>query len=627
MSSKNKNINILINARDKASATFGKVGNSAGRMLSVLKSAPAMIAGALGVGGLGAALGVGVKLSAEFEQAEVAFTTLLGSADAAKQVIGDLSDFAASTPFQFPSLKDAARSLVAFGVEQKALIPTLRAVGDVAAGIGAPIGDIAEIYGKARVQGRLFMEDINQLTGRGIPIIQELAKQFGVAESEVRNLVSTGSVNFGHLQRAFVDLTSDGGKFTGMMDAQSKTAAGLWSTLKDNAGLAAKEVADNFMPLIKNAMTRSIEAIADFRAGFGDTVASLSAIVGVAKGFIGSFTETIVGGVQRVVSFVAPVMEALQGVFVSQMRFIGEAIADGFAAIGSLVSAIAPSMDTLGRMMTDLRNTYIIGLTAIEVGFTNWRSVIELTTQKAMLAVVRTVGEITHTFTVVAPAAVEYLSNNWRAILTDLFNFTRTLFTNLAGNIANVVKNLPDLIRGNMSLGDIWKPLAEGFESSLSELPDIAARQKSDLEKMLEVDITANESKLGSQFSALLQKRFDRINEAMQDAAGDSEVSIKLAPEFASLKALLEKQVSVPKGEKATKADEGEKLPQLVTGRLLTGMTAAFQSGQGRNNPNKGVEDRVDGLKGVSREMLKTMQDMRDVLRRGGGTTLRVGSI
>ena len=77
----------------------------------------------------------------------------------------------------------------------------------------APVNEIAELYGKARVQGRLFAEDINQLTGRGIPIIQELAKQFGVSDSEVKKLVESGKVGFPNIERSFMDMTSQGGKF------------------------------------------------------------------------------------------------------------------------------------------------------------------------------------------------------------------------------------------------------------------------------------------------------------------------------------------------------------------------------------------------------------------------------
>lgn len=151
-------------------------------------------------GGLGAALALPTQLAASLEQTSAQFETLLGSSARAKAMLVELKQFAASTPLQFQDIADAAQKLLAFGVAAGDVPNELRRIGDVASAIGAPLGEIAEIYGKAKTQGRLFMEDINQLTGRGIPIIQELAKQFGIAESGVKDLVSSGAVNFKNLQ-------------------------------------------------------------------------------------------------------------------------------------------------------------------------------------------------------------------------------------------------------------------------------------------------------------------------------------------------------------------------------------------------------------------------------------------
>ena len=135
---------------------------------------------------------------------------------------------------------------------------TLRRIGDVSAGVQAPVNEIAELYGKARVQGRLFAEDINQLTGRGIPIIGELAKQFGVSDSQVKKLVESGQVGFPNIEQAFVSMTSQGGKFSGMMEAQSKTTSGLFSTLKDTINevflTLGTPINDAIRPLVEQAI-------------------------------------------------------------------------------------------------------------------------------------------------------------------------------------------------------------------------------------------------------------------------------------------------------------------------------------------------------------------------------------
>ena len=208
-----------------------------------------------------AALGIGVKAvnaAADFEQTKVAFTTLIGDAGKAEETLARLRKLGAETPFEFPELADAGRKLIAFGESADTVPETLRRIGDVSAGIQAPVGEIAEIYGKARVQGRLFAEDVNQLTGRGIPIIGELAKQFGVNESQVRKLVESGQVGFPQIEKAFIDMTSKGGKFAGMMEMQSKTTKGLFSTLKDSFNevflALGTPINDAIRPLVEQAI-------------------------------------------------------------------------------------------------------------------------------------------------------------------------------------------------------------------------------------------------------------------------------------------------------------------------------------------------------------------------------------
>ena len=177
-----------------------------------------------------------ISAAADFESTSVAFETLIGDATLAAETLRSLKKLGAETPFEFPELANAGRMLIAFGESASSVTDTLRMVGDVSAGIQAPIGEIAEIYGKARVAGTLFAEDINQLTGRGIPVISEFAKQLGVSEGEVKKLGSEGKITFSMLEKAFGDLTSKGGKFADMMAKQSGTMNGLWSTLKDNVG-------------------------------------------------------------------------------------------------------------------------------------------------------------------------------------------------------------------------------------------------------------------------------------------------------------------------------------------------------------------------------------------------------
>lgn len=215
------------------------------------------------------AAGIGlVKLAADAETLQTQFRTLLGSTSEAARLMEDINTFAAETPFQKLELADATRKLLAFNVSQDEALPLLRNIGDISALTGNRIGDLAEIYGKARVQGRLFAEDINQLTGRGIPIIQELANQFGVAESEVRKLVETGQVTSDNITRAFRDMTGEGGKFQNGMKDLSRTTAGQFSTLKDGLTAIGTTMGQILLPTA-NSLIRFVSELVNRFAAWG----------------------------------------------------------------------------------------------------------------------------------------------------------------------------------------------------------------------------------------------------------------------------------------------------------------------------------------------------------------------
>jgi tape measure domain-containing protein len=240
-----------------AVGSIKKLGAAALKATATIAATGAAVAAA----GIAAGAFKAVKLAADMETLSVAFKTLIGDAGLATKTLDELKQLGAETPFEFPELADAGRSLIAFGISAGDVTETLRKIGDVSAGVGAPIGEIAEIFGKAKVAGTLFAEDINQLTGRGIPVIQEFAKQLGVSESEVKAMAAAGKITFPMLEKAFGDLTSDGGKFHEMMAAQSKTTNGLFSTLKDTIGEALTEMGKPINDALRPLLGQAIEMV------------------------------------------------------------------------------------------------------------------------------------------------------------------------------------------------------------------------------------------------------------------------------------------------------------------------------------------------------------------------------
>lgn len=261
------------------------------------------------VDGLKSGVQMGIEFDSTMQQNKIAFETMLGSAEKANTLLGELSTLAASTPFEFPELASSAKALAAFGVEASDIPKKLKEIGDISAGVGANVGELAEIYGKAKTQGRLFAEDINQLTGRGIPIIQELAKQFGVSDSEVKKLVEDGKIGFPQLEKAFTSLTSSGGKFSGMMEAQSKSFAGMMSTLKDNVQMTFGKILE---PAFTYTNTTLLPKLLELTSAFSDTLQKTGSVSQAAsemiKSAFGSETSntilTIASGIKNAFTWI-----------------------------------------------------------------------------------------------------------------------------------------------------------------------------------------------------------------------------------------------------------------------------------------------------------------------------------
>lgn len=213
-----------------------------------------------GLAGLGAGIGFKEITGAiantrgEFQQLEVAFKTMLGSEEEATRLMSQMIDTAAKTPFGLQEVSTGAKQLLAFGLEADKVNETLIRLGDISAGLGTNLGDLVYLYGTTMAQGRLYTQDLNQFTGRGIPMIGELAKQFGVAESKVKELVEAGKVGFPEVQKVIESLTNQGGKFGGLMEEQSKTISGQISNIEDAFDTMLNEIGKSQQGLISGTL-------------------------------------------------------------------------------------------------------------------------------------------------------------------------------------------------------------------------------------------------------------------------------------------------------------------------------------------------------------------------------------
>lgn len=341
---------------------------SLGDALDKLSGPGAVMATAIAGAGVAA-----IKFAGNLEQTQLALEVLLGDAAKATQIKDEWTQLAAATPFDSADIDEAGKKLLAFDVEANKVTETLRRIGDISAATGSSISDIADIYGKAKVQGRLFAEDINQFQGRGIPVLQSLAKVLGVAESEVRNLVSEGKVGFPELEQAFNLMTDEGGRFNGMMEKLSGSTLGKFNSMVDNAQLTLASFGDILLPIANDAMD-AISGILEELQGLDDG----------SKRFI-----VTTGGVAAAIAAAIPIVKGLSA---AMAAMAANPVILGITAAGAAVALIAGAASKAAHAYEDynselaktksasdsLLSSYANGNTAKQLDETTTRDLIAL---------------------------------------------------------------------------------------------------------------------------------------------------------------------------------------------------------------------------------------------------------
>ncbi|WIT94439.1 tape measure domain protein [Riemerella phage vB_RanS_CRP19] len=174
-----------------------------------------------------------INVRGEFQKTEIAFSTMLKSKEKASQLMGQMVDLAAKTPFGFNDVTEGAKRLLAFQVPAEQVTETLTRMGNIAAGLGVPMGQLIHVYGQVKTQGKMMTNDLYQFMNAGIPILSELGKVLGKSEAEIKDMVSAGKIGFPEVQAVIKNMTDEGGLFFNLMEEQSKTLSGKVANLED----------------------------------------------------------------------------------------------------------------------------------------------------------------------------------------------------------------------------------------------------------------------------------------------------------------------------------------------------------------------------------------------------------
>lgn len=246
-----------------------------------------------------------IEATGKMQQLQAALSTILQDKSKADQLIADIVQFAAKTPFNLDDVATGAKQLLAYGSSADNVVNELSMLGDVASGLQIPIGQLIYLYGTLRTQGRAMTVDIRQFAGRGIPIYEELAKVLGVSKDQVGELVKEGKVGFKEVEQAFKNMTSEGGKFANLMESSAGTWPQRLSNIEDTLFQKMNEFGNKYKEV--------------FEFGIGtaeDLVESLDDVLSVMGGLIAAY------GTYKAALITAAVAQKAVG-FVESIRLIG----------------------------------------------------------------------------------------------------------------------------------------------------------------------------------------------------------------------------------------------------------------------------------------------------------------
>lgn len=236
-------------------------GNQLANMFSKGNIAMGVMAGGV------ALVGKAIKEAMDFEQTQVQMEVMLGSADKANKLLKDIETFAAVTPFESSDLINSTKLLLNYGVAQEKVMPVMKQLGDITAGDSEKLKSMSIAFGQMSSTGRLMGQDLNQMINAGFNPLEYIAKRTGKTVAELKDEMAAGKISVGMVEQAFADATAEGGRFNGMMEKQSKTMGGQWSTAMDTFNVKLREAGGVVLPKLTGMLTAFNDATSGKNVG------------------------------------------------------------------------------------------------------------------------------------------------------------------------------------------------------------------------------------------------------------------------------------------------------------------------------------------------------------------------
>ncbi len=327
-----------------------------------------------------------IQTRGQFQQLSIAFDTMLGSQSKSKALMDQIVNTAARTPFDLMGVASGAKQLLAYGESADKVNETLVRLGNIASGLSIPLNDIVYLYGTTMVQGRLYAQDVRQFTGRGIPLVRELANEYGKTAEEINAMVSEGKIGFPQVEKVINKMTDSGGQFYNLMEKQSKSLSGMVSNLSDAWDTALNKIGEDNQGVLSAGIS-SASYLVQHMQTILDVIKAIAISYGSYKAAVALSTLAVKGhtGIALIDNTVSQAKIALMridasltGQVAAQTKVMTEAQAAHVASLQSQLTAneqlnLSQQLRaaTIEQLLTAQQQQYIsnLGLTTSSVGY------------------------------------------------------------------------------------------------------------------------------------------------------------------------------------------------------------------------------------------------------------------
>lgn len=257
----------------------GEVKDSIGDIAESMKGWMAGIVGGIGVKEF---IGKMIEVRGQFQAADTAIQTLLGSKEKADKLMAEVREYAKISPLEFSDVTAATQMMLGFNIEAEKVPKFLAAIGDVSMGNTQKFNSLALAFSQMSAAGKLMGQDLNQMINAGFNPLQQIAQTTGKSIAQLKDEMSKGAISAEMVQQAFIDATSAGGKFYNMSENASKTIQGQMSMLQDAIDLAFNEMGEKSEGFIMGAIQGTTALVQNYQT-IGSIIAGLITTYGVYK--------------------------------------------------------------------------------------------------------------------------------------------------------------------------------------------------------------------------------------------------------------------------------------------------------------------------------------------------------